>query len=213
MGTPSDPPPPYMPVDPTTSTSSSAPHNYTTGNPTASDPLRGDGTWRPPPPRPRPQQQIPSSQSLHSQQHPRLPWTYPPGYRCSKCNNTGYKLKNGKSCKSCWEKFARPTNVNYQYVPSYDPGFRIPFTDYRVHDDLTVTNGYSQPPTPMMYMQPPMMGQPYGMMQPTPQYVSPGDPRIGGYMCGRCRGSGRVSFMLLDEELCPVCHGVGRVFG
>lgn len=56
-------------------------HSYT---PTSSQPR--------PPPRP--------------QQNPSLPWTYPPRFYCSKCGNTGYKLKNGRSCKSCWRRFA-----------------------------------------------------------------------------------------------------------
>lgn len=43
-----------------------------------------------------------------------------------------------------------------------------------------------------------------------PMQVQPGDPRIGGILCGRCRGSGRV-MVFLDEELCPVCLGLGRI--
>lgn len=113
-------------------------------------------------------------------------------------------MKNGKSCKKCWERFAhQPSVINTTgYV---DPGMRIPFTNYRVHDDFTVTNGYGPQYVPMV--QQPVMQQPVA-----PRYVRPGDPSIGGYLCGRCRGTGRVSVMLIDEDLCPVCRGVGRVF-
>lgn len=45
-----------------------------------------------------------------------------------------------------------------------------------------------------------------------PRVLPPGHPGIGGRLCGRCRGSGLVSEMLLFESTCPICHGVGRVF-
>lgn len=45
-----------------------------------------------------------------------------------------------------------------------------------------------------------------------PRVLPPGHPGIGGKLCGRCRGSGMISEMLLFESTCPICHGVGRVF-
>lgn len=150
-------------------------------------------------PRPRPSSK-PSSQSMHSPaslppspQRPPLPWTYPRGFICPKCNNTGYKRKNGRSCKSCWRRFAPVNNVNS--VPSsggsmfLDPFFPMPSGP---------RYGYGMPPPPQMSGSNP------------PLIVRPGDPRLGGVLCGECRGSGRVSF-LLDEDLCPLCRGVGRI--
>lgn len=45
-----------------------------------------------------------------------------------------------------------------------------------------------------------------------PRVVPPGDPSIGGWLCGRCRGKGIVHELKIFENTCPVCHGVGRVF-
>lgn len=155
-------------------------HNTSTHSSTTSH-----SSYRIRPPVPPPQQR-PSHR-------PEIPWRYPAGFWCIKCHNTGFKVKNGKSCKDCWERFARQHNVNYTttYAPS-DP-WRIPFT------------GISMAP---QFNNPPMMAPP----GTAPRYVRPGDPSMGGVLCGRCRGSGRVSVMWIDEDLCPVCHGVGRVF-
>lgn len=57
------------------------------------------------------------------------------------------------------------------------------------------------------------MGNGMGMgmgMGPQPVQLMPGDPRLGGNLCGKCRGSGQVSFFL-DKETCPICAGLGRV--
>ncbi|KAG5356269.1 Proline-rich protein [Yarrowia sp. B02] len=118
---------------------------------------------------------------------------YPSGYHCSKCNNTGVKTKNGKSCQDCWGMFARP---NQQVVtipgprqdPYYYPGF-FPFTP----QPQTQTTIFAAPGAP-----PPMV-------------VQPGDPRLGGVVCGKCRGRGMVYDWFLGDEQCPVCRGVGRV--
>ena len=40
----------------------------------------------------------------------------------------------------------------------------------------------------------------------------PGDPRIGGNLCWNCLGSGRTfGFLLLTNNTCDVCSGIGRV--
>lgn len=123
--------------------------------------------------------------------NPELPFRYPTRYMCSACNNTGYKRKNGKSCKDCWEMFGprnRHTNVVSQ--PSL---FGITDTIF----------GFGGPG--------PSQAVPVGPLGPLPPIrVYPGDPRLGGILCGRCRGSGLV-WNFLDEDLCPVCSGVGRV--
>ena len=58
---------------------------------------------------------------------------------------------------------------------------------------------------------------------PNALIVQAGDPRLGGILCGNCKGTGRV-FVLLFDSNCPVylslvnlltysCHGVGRIIG
>lgn len=144
-------------------------------------------SYKPPPPQ-------------HSQSMPppnsRIPWVYPSNFHCPKCNNTGYKLKNGKSCRSCWRRFA-PTNPI-----SYNPG---PAASMFVSP-----MGMMAPPAPQQY------GYGYGYPNHPMQYpqqklvVRPGDPRLGGVVCGECRGTGRVSFFL-DEDICTLCNGLGRI--
>ncbi|CAG7847209.1 SubName: Full=Uncharacterized protein {ECO:0000313/EMBL:CCA66785.1} [Serendipita indica DSM 11827] len=62
-----------------------------------------------------------------------------------------------------------------------------------------------------------------GPSRPPPQWANttpsgrrvvyePGDPRIGGRLCVRCHGSGRVRVFILDSEVCSMCGGIGRVF-
>ncbi|SMN22395.1 similar to Saccharomyces cerevisiae YGR268C HUA1 Cytoplasmic protein containing a zinc finger domain with sequence similarity to that of Type I J-proteins [Maudiozyma saulgeensis] len=146
-----------------------------------------NNNYRPPAP-PRPPRPTNNNNSLHNHHStgPRIPWVYPSGFYCPKCNNTGYKIKNGKSCKSCWRRFARQNNVNM--APSG-------YGNYYQSSPI-----YQQP----MYQQP--------QQTQRPLYVRPGDPRIGGVLCGNCRGSGRIRF-LLDEDICRVCNGLGRIIG
>uniref|UniRef100_A0A060TDJ7 ARAD1D07458p n=1 Tax=Blastobotrys adeninivorans TaxID=409370 RepID=A0A060TDJ7_BLAAD len=110
---------------------------------------------------------------------PRPPFQYPPGFWCYKCNNTGIKLKNGKTCQDCYARFARP-NTNIP-MPSYGGG--------------SLWN-------PMSYVSSVPAGP--GTV------VRPGDPRIGGILCGRCRGRGYVTDFLF-EDTCPTCRGIGRL--
>lgn len=145
--------------------------------------------------------------------NPNLHWKYPKAYYCSKCNNTGTKTKNGKSCKDCYERFAPRNGVRVSSSTSYD-----------IFGSTTTTSYYTSGPSSQPYSGPPpaqfannqFFGGPAPMPQfqappPPPMRVRPGDPRLGGNLCGRCRGSGVVHF-LLDEDLCPVCGGVGRLF-
>ncbi|CAH6723775.1 proline-rich protein Hua1p [[Candida] jaroonii] len=143
--------------------------------------------------------------------NPNLHWKYPKSYYCSKCNNTGTKTKNGRSCKDCYERFAPRNGVRVSSSTSYD-----------LFGSTTTTNFFTPGPSSANYSGPiPNQffnqfpgGPPPGQFQsppPPPIRVRPGDPRLGGALCGRCRGSGVVHF-LLDEDLCPVCSGVGRLF-
>ncbi|SCV02467.1 LAME_0H01178g1_1 [Lachancea meyersii CBS 8951] len=145
--------------------------------------------FAPPPERPPPMPQRPTQ---HTPAHV-LPWTYPQGYYCSKCGNSGYKVKNGHPCKRCWARFAHSapnSNVRVQYA------------DYRYN----MYNSVPVSPMPMPVSMP--MSQPMGS---SPIVLQPGDPRIGGVLCGQCNGKGRVRF-LLDKQICSVCRGTGRVF-
>ncbi|CCG24385.1 hypothetical protein CORT_0F01580 [Candida orthopsilosis Co 90-125] len=130
-----------------------------------------------------------------------LPFKYPKGFHCRKCDNTGYKLKNGKTCKDCWEKFSprNSTNsVNYNFHPQ--------------HFGSTTFIPYGSAPVPNPHPGGRAGGSGgfFSTAPMVPLRVPPGDPRLGGVLCGRCRGSGMVRF-LLDMELCPVCSGLGRV--
>ncbi|CAR27825.1 hypothetical protein ZYGR_0N03120 [Zygosaccharomyces rouxii] len=145
-----------------------------------------------------------------------IPWNYPRGFHCPKCGNTGYKLKNGKSCRSCWRRFAPVNDIHSQNTQVLQtPGY----------SSWGSSNWYSNPsnfasPWSMAPPRPPTMTTstfappPGGSMAPMgnapPLVVKPGDPRLGGVLCGECRGSGRVSF-LFDEDLCPLCRGLGRI--
>ena len=47
---------------------------------------------------------------------------------------------------------------------------------------------------------------------PPPVSLRPGDPRIGGNLCWNCLGSGRTfGFLLLTNNTCDLCGGVGRL--
>lgn len=90
---------------------------------------------------------------------PTSPFSYPPGYVCPYCRNTGVKLHNGSPCGSCERMFGRQ-NVNVMYAPSH-------------------------------------------VVQPGAITYMAGDPRIGGRLCGNCKGRGaRSSFFGLMDEQC-----------
>lgn len=124
-----------------------------------------------------------------------LPWRYPTGFYCTKCGNTGYKIKNGRSCKSCWRRFAPSNKANAIPTLTYSNNYQSAFNPFF---PSTIS---SRP----VFQSAPAFGQ-----QQTPLVVSPGDPRLGGVLCGECRGTGRVTF-LLDEDICPLCRGIGRI--
>lgn len=124
----------------------------------------------------------------------RIPWVYPAGYRCSKCNNTGYK-KNGKSCKSCWGKFGVQNN-RVQVIPGapMGPGYTYGSNPGFMPGAGSMFGGSN--PTFTISAGPP---QNFNSNLP-PKIVKPGDPSLGGVLCGRCRGSGLTHFFL-DQEI------------
>lgn len=164
----------------------------------------------------RPQQRPPNSvkpPNNNNNGRPPLPWVYPKNFYCPKCNNTGYKLKNGKSCRSCWRTFCPKNPINYNMGPTSSSFYVSPAIGMppQASPYIPPSNnygygyGYGYPPMPMSPIPPPPQQQ-----QQRPLVVKPGDPRLGGVLCGECRGTGRVSF-LLDEDLCPLCNGLGRI--
>ncbi|WPK24418.1 hypothetical protein PUMCH_001692 [Australozyma saopauloensis] len=187
-----------------------------------------------PPQPPRPAQNIPSgqhsslAQSLSSTanlytNNTSLPFEYPRGHFCQKCRNTGFRDK-GKPCSKCWDKFHR----NTVYNPRPEMGFRYPkgficekcantgLKWKNKHSCLDCLIRYKLKPqrVPVSYtnwgpqniMAP---GGP-GFMGGPPVRLLPGDPRLGGIVCGNCHGSGQITFFL-DHDICSVCGGLGRV--
>lgn len=134
------------------------------------------------PPAPSSQRPAPS--------RPNVPWTYPPGYYCYKCDNTGIKLKNGKQCQDCYGRFARQ-HASVRMAP--------PMPMYMPGSLRSLMPGFGGTTTTTVYGG-----------GPPPLVLQPGDPRIGGIQCGRCRGRGLVGD-LLGEYNCPTCGGVGRL--
>ncbi|KAK9365376.1 hypothetical protein V1509DRAFT_633248 [Lipomyces kononenkoae] len=213
---PSDPPPPYsLEPDDASSFATIDPQQGSVGSPLPPPPP-------PPPPRrpqnTRPQQsQNPKPQYQNYQQPyqdyapplpPRRPQgeqynnsyipaangrlVYPPGYRCERCGNTGYKYVNGHPCRACFERFATPQSANVHTLP--------PAVNSRWYSPYP--SGY--------YYNSPAPGR----------VVRPGDPSIGGVLCGACKGRGVVDEFGLGSTLggmlgglttCRVCKGVGRL--
>lgn len=122
--------------------------------------------------------------------NPQLPFKYPKNFICEKCYNHGIKRKNGKTCKDCYERFAKRNNYSVN-PPGMSGSYHRPVV--------------APPPMPVPMGMPGSFGPP-----PVPMRVAPGDPRLGGTLCGNCRGTGQTWF-LLDSELCHVCGGLGRL--
>lgn len=165
------------------------------------------------------------STNLYSN-NPNLPFTYPRGHYCRKCQNTGFKQKNGKPCMDCW-------GLLYLNTHAYNPNPSLPFrypkrficekchnTGTKRKNGLTCQDCYARfAPRNNYQVQLSGLGfmdfvSPVSNYLPpgggVPMRVPPGDPRLGGQLCGNCRGSGQVYF-LLDRDLCPVCGGLGRL--
>ncbi|SCU79579.1 LADA_0B01662g1_1 [Lachancea dasiensis] len=196
------PPPSYEEVMSQTSTGYSSPNSLPVGH--AQNAAYNSPPQRPPqrPPRPSSSSQIDHASSSSVSTANKLPWTYPRGYYCTKCGNSGYKIKNGQSCKRCWRKFAIPMPSEHVQVQYVEPIYR-PSPIFPPSQGYSTYGSYYPSNRPLSYSSQP--SAPPGVVFP------PGDPRIGGFLCGECRGKGRVRF-LLDKEICPTCRGVGRVF-
>ncbi|KAH3899418.1 uncharacterized protein SCDLUD_004861 [Saccharomycodes ludwigii] len=170
-----------------------------------------------------------SNRSYTTRSRTRIPWTYPNSYYCSKCENTGFKKRNGEKCSKCWQRFGPllpPKGDSNKHKKGHLLSSKAPPKklymppDSEDYSNNTYQQSIERPfrtqATPNMVMNRPKVirtGGNYGFQQAQPQglVVQPGDPRIGGRLCAECRGTGRISFFL-DFKLCPVCGGVGRVF-
>ncbi|KAF8521580.1 hypothetical protein BU17DRAFT_75416 [Hysterangium stoloniferum] len=158
---------------------------------------------------------------------------YPNGFECSKCHNTGFK-KNDPShpCSKCWDKYAKPYYGALAYAPfpsagSSNGNFQRPLPVFRPPQaprprsmegspgKLHRVQSRPQPPPQSQSHQPHMPPQTPQLYSPPPHgppHSPQGDPRIGGRLCWRCDGRGKVTFFIFDSTFCEVCRGVGRVF-
>lgn len=208
-------------------------------NSTYLQPQQANQSFPPPPQRPPQLSQLsqlgqlrPQSSDLYTN-NTSLPFTYPSHYFCNKCKNTGFKEK-GKPCMTCWDKHFKQG----RYEPNPKMNFRYPekfickkcantgvkWKNGRSCSDClsrygprnrvqSIPSGYGT----QTILAPPIHQQ-YGNMHWTggsattgpPLQVLPGDPRLGGILCGNCRGTGQTRFFL-DTEICMMCRGLGRI--
>jgi len=155
---------------------------------------------------------------------------YPKGYSCWKCDNTGFKsFDPSHPCRKCWERYSKPfegpivyapwtpssrsANSNADTLQKPLPRFRPPAGNYPTSPTLSRAPNSRRSP-PLLQHQSSLRSPTLVTNRPPPGslVVLPGDPRIGGRLCWRCDGLGTVSFLIFDEETCPVCNGAGRIF-
>ncbi|ORY92495.1 hypothetical protein BCR35DRAFT_297929 [Leucosporidium creatinivorum] len=141
---------------------------------------------------------------------------YPPGHKCHKCSNTGFKPFGGgragddpsHPCRKDWDKYSKP------FTGALAISARDPPSNYQRPLRLPPPPPPRPPPqqhAPMMYGPPQNVRLSYNP-PPGALVLRPGDPRMGGRLCPRCGGDGLVMGFLFDEDTCPVCQGAGRVF-
>ncbi|RLV93521.1 Proline-rich protein HUA1 [Spathaspora sp. JA1] len=218
---PADAPPSYSEAisnQPTGVSSAGPSYNHQSPHPPPNPP-------RPPqaPPRPAQSRPQPPTSSLYTA-NSSLPFTFPKGFLCPKCKNTGYKVKNGDVCRNCWDKYYLSTNA---YNPNPTLAFKYPRkyycnkchnTGYKTKNGKSCQDCWSSFGPRNSYSSVVSGYNPsyFGTTTYMPNRatsgirVSPGDPSLGGVLCGRCRGSGVTRFFL-DVDLCPICNGLGRV--
>ena len=148
-----------------------------------------------------------------------------------KGHNVGYKDANPlKPCKHCWKKYAKPFTGPLVYSfpsntasSSLASNFQKPLPLYAsspvppISSSSSPNINYGARSSGHTHNHHGRFRNP-GLMPPTPPSTSnavtymAGDPRIGGSLCLRCGGRGNIEVFLFDQETCPVCSGVGRVF-
>lgn len=127
-------------------------------------------------------------------------------------------------CRRCWHRYAQPYNTalaQEDWTNMVDKNYQRPISDPAAvsPDSLPARDSVltATPTGDAATLQPQYTGAPLSVswMQSTPsgrRVLQPGDPRIGGRLCARCHGSGRIRIFILDSETCPVCRGIGRTF-
>lgn len=108
----------------------------------------------------------------------------------------------------------RPPNTPF----AYPPGYWCPKchnTGIKLKNGLSCQDCYARfagQSARLQYLPAPSRFSNF-MSGPAPpgRVVQPGDPSIGGVLCGRCRGRGLVHDFIF-EDTCPTCRGIGRLF-
>lgn len=142
--------------------------------------------------------------------NPDLPFEFPKKFLCSKCKNTGYKIKNGKMCTSCWQKFyisSHAYNPNLKLKFKYPKGYlceKCENTGFKKKNGAKCTDCSDR------FMR--RIVAPPPVPSNRPIRVLPGDPRLGGQLCYNCHGSGLVMVGFFSEAYCHICSGSGRYY-
>ncbi|KAJ7050697.1 hypothetical protein C8F01DRAFT_677033 [Mycena amicta] len=123
----------------------------------------------------------------------------------------------------------RPISADFYSAPSSSSSSYAPPANPHPSSSYAPPSHPPPPPSTCSYPPPPqhpsfststssssssLLGQYPGSRQPMPtSMLPPGDPRLGGALCWRCSGRGRVSFLVFETLPCSACGGVGRVYG
>lgn len=126
----------------------------------------------------------------------------------------GYGYETGRPCKTCWKRYGKPYSGALRIAVTSPEG--LGSLDVQRPLPIPRPPAPRPPPPPPMhhgypaanyqaqhygqYSGPPMMPgpapwiqqAPYGMPPPGALVVRPGDPRLGGRLCGNCGGDGLV---------------------
>ncbi|WBW71532.1 putative DNA J domain Hua1 [Schizosaccharomyces osmophilus] len=98
---------------------------------------------------------------------------------------------------------SNPVNAPYRYPPGYYCG-KCNNTGYKFSGRpcgrCARRFGHSFDVQPINFGRPP----------PNALVVQPGDPRIPGRLCGNCKGTGSIDYLIFTE-ICPVCNGIGKI--
>ncbi|KAA8915794.1 hypothetical protein TRICI_002046 [Trichomonascus ciferrii] len=201
---PDEPPPPYTPSDPQNSVPQPSSQQHQQGPPPGPPPMPPRPQQHAPPPHPPPQ-------SPSQPQHRPPPGNYPGSYPY----HTSYAGQYAPQAQGP----AHPPPPNPSLPFQYPPGYwchKCHNTGVKLKNGLSCQDCYARfaRQRNARVMSTPSYAPRYaavpGAAMP-PRVVRPGDPSIGGVLCGRCRGRGMITEFIFDET-CPTCRGVGRLF-